>query len=97
MDLPEIRIAPKHKEINPDKIPKRPEEKLTYENMNDDEMLAFLISHQNMKIDMMKYYSNYNGMKEKINTIDKSALRILIRLFLKHLVKHHGYGEKLMG
>jgi hypothetical protein len=98
-NVPEIRIAPENKAINPDKIPKRPEEKQPEMfEMNIDQLLAFMSSHLEMKVNMQQYNDPYDfrQTKTKIQKIDMTALRILERAFLMHLVQDHGYGDILL-
>ncbi len=98
-EAPEIRIAPENKAINPDKVPKRPKEKQPeLFEMGIDELIAFMLSHLKMKINMEQYNDPYDfrQTKAKIQKVDMTALRVFERAFLMHLVKDHGYGEIIL-
>lgn len=98
-NTPQIHIAAEHKAINPDKIPKRKEEKQPdFYEMSIDELLAYAVAHLSMKVNMQHYTDQYDvrNTKAKVQKLDMVALRTLERAFLMHLVKDHGYGEILL-
>lgn len=97
-ETPEIRIAPEHKAINPDNIPKRPQEKQPdMFSMNLEELLAFMEAHLKMRVNLSEYNDPFRkNVRDGIQKIDMTALRVFERAFIMHLVKDHGYGEILL-
>jgi hypothetical protein len=80
---PEIRIAPEHKPINPDKLPKRPVEKLpNFIEMNEMERLAMMCSALKLKYDPLRYRSDVS-YKAKVDSVLMTAMVALMTDYLR--------------
>ena len=68
-EAPQVRIAPKHKPINPDKFPKRPKEEMpNFMQMNEMERLAMMCAALKLKYDPLAYRTDPK-YKAKVDSI----------------------------
>lgn len=67
--MPEIHMAPGHKAINPDKLPKRPAEEMpNFMNMSESERLAMMCATLKLKYDPLLYRTDQK-YKAKVDSV----------------------------
>lgn len=82
-EAPQIRQAPTHKPINPDKFPKRPTENLpNFMQMNEMERLAMMCAALKLKYDPLQYRTDPR-YKAKVDSILMTGMIAMMTDYLR--------------